>query len=278
MLSLKSLEVAYPRKTLYANARKMVEIYQPTDSPERLSEIFSSLFMDYSSLFCKNSELHSLVNQMMIHYYHNEAFIKSTFIQKVLWRGKHVNIFEFPVKDSRIDLCKINGNSVAYEIKTDFDTLKRLSKQLSDYGCVFEFVYVICSARREKDIRKMLPTGVGLYVYRDNGDTVSYRKVKNATRSSSLCPKDQLDCLTLEELRRLVKKEEKDLSKKALCENLLANKSLEDINNIFKTTIKEHYYKNWDFLKENSPKINEIDYQWFFKTMVSPTAKFQTTI
>ena len=65
-------------------------------------------------------------------------------------KGKsHVTIFELPVGSSRADLCKINGTSVAYEIKTDLDNFNRLEKQIEDleddisYFVVFIVVKVL---------------------------------------------------------------------------------------------------------------------------------------
>jgi hypothetical protein len=275
MSGIKSLEAAYSRKALSANAKKMVEAYLPTDSAEKISHRFFDFFSDYSTLYCQTAQLHSLVNGMMMRFYHNEAFVKSSFINKVLWRGQHVNVFELPVKGSRIDLCKINGESIAYEIKTDYDTLKRLPKQLADYSCVFEYVYVVCSERRSANVEKKLPAHVGIYAYRDSGSNVTYRKAKEAVRSSTLSPKDQLDCLTLGELRSFFRE---NGSRKALYEAILSSQSPEAINLLFKEAVKAHYAKNWSFLKENAGSLNAIDYQWSYRTMALPDGGPHATI
>jgi len=267
MSGIKSLEMTYPRNILSAYSKKMVEEYLSTDSNEKISQHFQDVFSEYSSLYCQASQLRSLVNEMMTHYYHNEAFVKSSFISKVLWRGRHVNVFELPVKGSRIDLCKINGESFAYEIKTDYDTLKRLHKQLSDYSCIFEYVYVVCSEKRMNAIDKELPDGVGIYVYRDNGSNVSYRKIKEAALSTSLSAKDQLDCLTLEEIRSFFKEKG---GRDKMYKEILDSKTGSEINLLFKAAIKNHYSENWSFLKENARSLNEIDYQWSFKKKEFP--------
>ena len=61
--------------------------------------------------------IHKIYNRIILNYYPNEICIKSSFIKQILMNGKkHVTIFELPVGSSRADLCKINGESIAYEI------------------------------------------------------------------------------------------------------------------------------------------------------------------
>ena len=109
---------------------------------------------------------------LMVHYYHNEAFIKAMFI-KELKKQKSVSFFELPIKDSRIDLCSINGHSVAYEIKTKYDTLKRLNKQVNDYLSAFEYVYVVCSSDKTGLVQSTVPNCVGIYGNHDVYETLN---------------------------------------------------------------------------------------------------------
>lgn len=102
----------------------------------------------------------------MMQKYLNENAIKSSFINKVLLRGKsHVSIFELNVGSSRVYSCKINGTSIAYEIKTDLDNFNRLDKQLNDYLQAFEEVYVICSNNRVNKVKAIILEEVGIYAY-----------------------------------------------------------------------------------------------------------------
>lgn len=69
----------------------------------------------------REKSVREIYNDIIMHNYPNENAIKSSFINKVLLRGRsHVSIFELNVGRSRADLCKINGTSIAYEIKTDW--------------------------------------------------------------------------------------------------------------------------------------------------------------
>ena len=74
------------------------------------------------------------INELLVHNYPNEIVIKSSFIKRYISdiKKKQVVFFEMPVNNSRVDLCRVNGKSIAYEIKTDFDSLTRIEKQISD--------------------------------------------------------------------------------------------------------------------------------------------------
>lgn len=50
---------------------------------------------------------------------------------------------ELPVGRSIVDLAVFNGTSTAYEIKTEFDSEKRLVSQATNYLRAFEHVYVV---------------------------------------------------------------------------------------------------------------------------------------
>lgn len=96
-------------------------------------------------------------------YYPNEATIKANFIDKVLFplNPANISIFELPIGNSRVDMCKVNGHSAAYEIKTDLDTFDRLEGQLSDYFDVFETVYVVTSEKRWQELPSYVPMPAG---------------------------------------------------------------------------------------------------------------------
>ncbi|MDM6752243.1 sce7726 family protein, partial [Escherichia coli] len=50
---------------------------------------------------------------------------------------------ELPIKNSIVDVAVFNGTSTAYEIKTEYDSPKRLITQAPDYLDVFDKVYIV---------------------------------------------------------------------------------------------------------------------------------------
>ena len=75
-------------------------------------------------------------------------------------RSNHIVAFEMVIGESRIDICRINGQSYAYEIKTQYDTFDRLGTQMRDYLKTFEKVYVIVPSNRVSDVRSIFQSPV----------------------------------------------------------------------------------------------------------------------
>jgi hypothetical protein len=243
--------------------KEMVDSYSALQTSADLLQRAGQVFGVSLSQETHLSSIRYDINNMMLRYYHNEAFIKSSFIKKKLWWGDHVDMFEVPVGNSRIDMAKINGQSIGYEIKTKYDNLSRLKTQIFDYLSVFEYVFVICEITKFKKVKKIVPEVVGIYTYDDNEKEASYTKMRCAKKSPFLSPAKQLECLSEAELKDCFSVDGK---KSSLLPLLLSEKTPNQINLAFKRQLKKRYRPNWQFLKENCEKINEIDYQWFYKT------------
>lgn len=79
--------------------------------------------------------------------YRNEYVYKSAIVNKIVF-GRHSprtssSSIELPVNNSIVDVAIFNGCSTAYEIKTEYDSPKRLVTQSLDYLDVFEHIYIV---------------------------------------------------------------------------------------------------------------------------------------
>ncbi|ALX48519.1 sce7726 family protein [Lentibacillus amyloliquefaciens] len=221
--------------------------------------------------FNNNLSPREFINQFVLHYYPNETTIKSTFINNVLFKtNNHVSIFELNVGNSRLDLCKINNFSNAFEIKTEFDTPKRLDQQMKDYFYVFEKVYLICSMHNFNTMISYIPSDCGIYTYyiTKTGKYV-FKKVRSAVKSNYISAYAQLSVLTKKDLNAFFECPNLE-TKEAMINLIIKNKTEKVINKTFKLCLRNKFYHKWNFLVENSPNILEIDYQWFFKNTLSP--------
>jgi hypothetical protein len=63
---------------------------------------------------------------------------------------------------SRVDLAVVNGRIHGYEIKSQRDTLSRLTGQLRDYGCVFDEVTVVIGLKHLTGVLSELPSWCGI--------------------------------------------------------------------------------------------------------------------
>lgn len=89
--------------------------------------------------------LHRFYHSMK-RYYRCEYVFKNEIIaelQKHYTHRKSLVVNEFRVGNSIADLAFFNGESRAYEIKTGFDSPRRLEGQLNDYRRVFDKCYLV---------------------------------------------------------------------------------------------------------------------------------------
>ncbi|PFB14129.1 sce7726 family protein [Bacillus cereus] len=221
--------------------------------------------------FKNNLTPREFINKFLLQYYPNETTVKATFINNVLFKtNNHVSIFELNVGNSRLDLCKINSTSTAFEIKTELDTPKRLDQQMKDYFKVFEKVYLICSVHNLKSMINHVPNECGIYTYyvTRTGKYV-FKKVRSAAKSKYISAFSQLSVLTKRDLKIFFDCPILE-TKEAMISLIIDNKTKKEINKTFKLCLKNKFHHKWSFLVENSSDILEIDYQWFFKNTLSP--------
>lgn len=98
--------------------------------------------------------------------YRNEYIYKATLANRIVF-GKHnpkttSMQVELPVGRSIVDVAVFNGTSTAYEIKTEFDTPKRLLSQSSDYLRAFDHVYVVTHPHLAERYASLVDDRVGI--------------------------------------------------------------------------------------------------------------------
>ncbi|MEA4827916.1 MAG: sce7726 family protein [Clostridium sp.] len=263
--------------TYFNFAKKLFSNYHTLQISNELSNKFLKLSIEYNLNLSIDKNIRVLYNEIINRYYHNEITIKSNFINNILLKSKnHVTIFEFNLENSRVDLCKINGKSVAFEIKTDLDNFSRLQKQINDYSEVFDEVYVICSKSNVSSVLSIIPTFCGVYSYSisQKGD-YKFSKEKCSKAINNRDCISQLKLLTKKELKTTFRNLDYIDDKEAMINTIIKSYTPLYINSTFKKLIKQRYSVQWEFLKKNHSQIYEIDYQWFFKNNISPTIIYQ---
>lgn len=261
---------------LYPSFKDAQQLYTQYSTLENISILSNHLKNIIDSSFLSTmagQNIHAIYNNIILKYYPNEICIKANFIKQVLMKGKsHVTIFELPAGSSRADLCKINGTSVAYEIKTDLDNFNRLEKQIDDYYKIFEEVYIICSKSNINNIISVIPQACGVYSYKQTkSGRYIFKIYRTAQKCSRLDTTKQLQLLRKTEFYQFFKINTDISKKKDLIELTKQTYDDEFINRVFKQILKKRFEKQWDFLKQNYENIYEIDYQWFYKNQIEPS-------
>ena len=164
-----------------------------------MKEKFEDFFgVSYELAFGKEDPEKCIIN-LLNNYYQNEYYIKSSFSNKYI--GPNRAIFEYPVKDSRADIIDVHNSLECYEIKTKYDNLERLTKQINDYSRVFEYVYVVCSYDKLNEVEKKIPNYCGIITYK-NRINCAFNKQKKAKISPNFSINELLNCFYKKELKK----------------------------------------------------------------------------
>ncbi|MCS4484372.1 sce7726 family protein [Gleimia sp. 6138-11-ORH1] len=102
-----------------------------------------------------------------------DYYFRNKIIEKLVLGRHSLNtttvLNEFRVRDSILDLGIVNGELIAYEIKSDRDSLFRLSSQFEDYRRFFRFINVVTAEKHVRTIKKEMPSHVGIIVLTKRG-------------------------------------------------------------------------------------------------------------
>lgn len=128
---------------------------------------------DYPMLFEKAYNI--LLNNYRCEYIYKSELYKT--IQKDRKKNKSSGILtELRSGNSIADLVWLNGTSIAYEIKTEIDTNKRLSNQISSYNKLFKESIVVSYEKNINSIISTVPQHTGLIYLDKNGKLQIYRE------------------------------------------------------------------------------------------------------
>lgn len=207
-------------------------------------------------------EYFTYLYQFMIRYYRCEYVFKNELIDKILplhYMHQDTILFsEFHVGRSIADIVIFKDISTAYEIKTDYDSDKRLIHQLNDYNKLFDKCYLVSSSDCYKKYAKELPDNIGIITFEYKGNSLVPHIVKEAEMN------DVIDIHTLMRSIRMVEYENivKDLygSLPAVsafdmfdeCEKLLANADNKKVRESFMRVIKQR--------KTNTQSLKQFDH------------------
>lgn len=125
----------------------------------------------------------------------NDALIRENFHRQVL--GRYHSAPNVLVVDElglihgkgRADIAVVNGHLVGYEIKSDDDSLDRLSEQVAMYDAVFDRNTIVVGERHAKKIRSQVPKSWGIMVGRDHAKLgVRFQRLRAAVPNKRVDP------------------------------------------------------------------------------------------
>jgi len=185
--------------------KKLIQLHSNKKYYPALSRIFSPIVLDsilktgvsdYLTEVCKKSgfldqlplsiPLSSFlekVHNFLLKNYRNEYIYKNAIANKVLL-GKHSlstahMLTEFRAGKCKADVVILNGSSSVYEIKSEYDSFKRLEKQICEYLKVFDRINVITSESQIAKLKSLLPKEIGIQVLTRRNTISTIRESKS---------------------------------------------------------------------------------------------------
>jgi hypothetical protein len=117
-----------------------------------------------------------------------EAFHK-TFLQKHHSEPATLVIDELGLEHGkcRADIAVINGCFIGYEIKSDVDSLKRLSSQINTYNAVFDNSSLILTERHLDEAIRIVPDWWGVILVKEvTNNTLRFKQLKNPNQNTKI--------------------------------------------------------------------------------------------
>ncbi len=154
---------------------------------------------------------------------------------------------------SRIDVAYIGNDLIGFEIKSDYDSLKRLSSQIEFYNAVFNKVFLVTTERHFSAAIKAVPNTWGIYLIRRENEKIKIRKVRPGKKNNLVSSSKLVQLLWKEEMLNLFNKLSIDQpfwgkTKNELYQILVDNFDLKFIQKLVSNTLKNR--SNWRSVQE----------------------------
>lgn len=169
---------------------------------------FNWLVSKYDILKCATySDLLKKSYSVISKYYRCEYVYKNELIKLLLKKyGTRNSVYfnEFRVGNSIADMVMFNGESKAFEIKTEYDTPRRLDKQMDDYKRFFDKCYIIVPEDKVDEYRDIVESTTGIIAMSRNNGRIILKEIRHAEQNERFEFEALMSCLRTEEYKNIV--------------------------------------------------------------------------
>lgn len=226
------------------------------------------------------------VYEILEKYYQNEYVLKNSFLNSILIKelaDSDSKVFnEYRLGKAVADLALFNGNSAAYEIKTELDSDSRLSLQILNYRKVFNQIYLIIPESKLSKYKRY-DAKIGLITFDGDGSR-GFAIRRESSEIKEIDAETIMQCLHSKEYKAIVRKyfgalpEMTSFSQYKVCLALIKQIPKEELNSLFIEQMKNRnpafvlssrYYKEFNqiFL---SLKLNKSERGRLIQTLKTP--------
>lgn len=147
------------------------------------------------------------------------------------------------------DVVLSNGHAVAFEIKSEFDTIKRLDKQINGYSEVFEYVYFVYWDEKYDLESLKLPENIGCIKAFWKKGVISFQIVRKAKINHFATPKIIANLLWKSELEYFLRQKniliKSSYDKSTLVQLFVENFNKIESKKIFRFVLKKRFEKGF---------------------------------
>ncbi|MFB5083393.1 sce7726 family protein [Symbiobacterium thermophilum] len=273
---LRRVESREGLSTMVARARVINDTYSTLIPDVAVWEMLFSVFPPdaYPEIAALSREYtgHHVVSELLLRYYPAERVVKYHLVKERIGQPDEVTIFEMYVDTSRVDLARINGKSYAFEVKTEFDRLDRLPRQMEDYAKVFEHVSAVVHESHLERALDLVPEFCGVQVYTIAESGIDLCTIRPPEPSKMVTAEAQVRNLSSKDLAEVLRQvglpDPRRRDERAAL--VLRECDPEQVNVCFKAVLKRKYQKQWDYLQSIFDQIEPIDIQAFYRTEADP--------
>lgn len=236
------------------------------DDYTRLNTLFNR-YDSSSDQFCSYFDYIKYIYRVIAKEYRCEYIYKNEIINKLLIKEygtkNTVAINEFRVQNSIVDFALFNGESKAFEIKTEYDTKKRLEHQIDDYSKLFQKCYIVIPEELYQQYNDSVSENVGIIVLiRDKG-RIKLSERKAATENRNIDPHVLMRSIRASEYRNIVTEYFGYLPNVSCfemfdrCQEMIEKIPQQDLHTLFLQEIKKRA-NNTQLLKTLPSEIRQI--------------------
>ena len=184
-------------------------------------------------------------------------------LRKHYARRRTLVVNEFRVGNSIVDLAFFNGESRAYEIKTSYDSPRRLKGQMDDYKRVFDRCYIVVEQSEVEDWLVYDDSiGIIAFCYGPRGK-ISLKEIRPSMRNEQIEVDVLMTCLRANEYEYIAEHFAKarlaDAKYKHYdeCKKILSGMDGELLHDAFLTTIKQRK-SSFNLLEQTPHELYQI--------------------
>lgn len=143
-------------------------------------------------------------SKVLSHLCHKDSRLKDAVIIEEL---------DLCLGEARIDLAVINGIAKGIEIKSDKDSLNRLTHQISVYNKIFDIMEIVVGESHLKSVFEIVPKWWGIsIVYLNTAGELNYEQLRKTKLNKTKDPLSVLQLLWKREALQLLEKKKLNLN------------------------------------------------------------------